>query len=86
MADRVLAARTIQLHDVEDNWNKCTSFIPKAGEIIVYDPDPKCNYTRFKVGDGITTVANLQFVVDEAIATYFHRREDIFYVDGGRIS
>jgi hypothetical protein len=44
------------------NWNKALNFIPKAGEIIIYDPDENYNYSRFKIGDGIRTVNNLEFL------------------------
>lgn len=49
-------------HDTEANWLKATNFIPKAGEIIVYDPDDTYTYARIKIGDGTTLVNNLSFV------------------------
>ena len=48
-------------HDTEANWNKAVNFIPKAGEIIVYDIDENYNYSRFKIGDGVRTISNLEF-------------------------
>ena len=52
----------IQLkHDVEANWLKATAFIPKAGELIVYDIDDNHTTQRFKVGDGVTLINNLPF-------------------------
>lgn len=51
----------IQLkHDTETNWNKAVNFIPKAGEMIIYDADGT-NPVRIKIGDGITVVNNLLF-------------------------
>ena len=51
----------IQLkHDTEANWNKAVNFIPKAGEMIIYDADGT-NPVRIKIGDGITVVNNLPF-------------------------
>ena len=50
-------------HDVELNWNKATNFIPKQGEIIVYDIDSNHSYERIKIGDGVTNVNNLPFVI-----------------------
>ena len=51
----------IQLkHDTETNWNKAVNFIPKAGEMIIYDADGT-NSVRIKIGDGITVVNNLPF-------------------------
>lgn len=46
--------------DIEANWSKAT-FAPLKGELIIYAPDEKYNYPRFKVGDGITSVPNLPF-------------------------
>ena len=51
----------IQLkHDTETNWNKAVNFIPKAGEMIIYDADGT-NPVRIKIGDGITVANNLPF-------------------------
>ena len=47
--------------DIEANWNKAINFIPKIGEIIIYDIDENYNYSRFKIGDGIRTINNLEF-------------------------
>ena len=49
-------------HDIEANWNKALNFIPKKGELIVYDPDENYNYSRVKIGDGIRKVNDLPFV------------------------
>lgn len=54
-------ARIQQKHDVEANWLKATTFIPKAGELIVYDIDESHITPRFKIGDGQTLVNNLPF-------------------------
>lgn len=52
----------IQLkHDTKGNWEKATNFIPKPGEVIIYDIDENNTNVRFKVGDGSTTVNNLPF-------------------------
>ena len=53
--------RIIHKHDVEANWLKATSFIPKQGELIVYDIDDNYDYERFKIGDGTTLVNDLPF-------------------------
>lgn len=54
--------RIIQKHETEANWNKATKFIPKLGEVIIYDPDTNHTTSRIKIGDGTTVVANLPFV------------------------
>ena len=51
-------------HDIEANWNKALNFIPKIGEIIVYDIDENYNYSRFKIGDGVRTINDLEFLLN----------------------
>ena len=63
MPEKTLKTRIIHKHDVELNWNKATNFIPKQGEIIVYDIASNHNYERIKIGDGATNVINLPFVI-----------------------
>ena len=59
--EKNISSRIIHKHDIEANWNKATNFIPKAGEIIIYDRDETYDYERFKIGDGETAVAALPF-------------------------
>ena len=56
-----IKSRIILKHDIEENWNKAESFIPKQGEIIIYDTDDNFTYSRMKIGDGVTNVINLPF-------------------------
>lgn len=63
--EKQIKARFQQKHDIEANWNLAVNFIPKAGEIIIYDPDANYNYSRLKIGDGVTSVNQLNFVIDE---------------------
>ena len=63
-----ITTRIIHKHDTEQNWNKATSFIPKQGELIIYDKDTTHSYERFKIGDGTTTVVNLPFTLDIILA------------------
>lgn len=64
MAEKNLNTRIINKHDTEVNWNKAVNFIPKQGEIIVYDADDTYVYERFKIGDGVTVVSSLPFAAD----------------------
>lgn len=64
MADKSFNVRVINKHDTETNWLKATNFIPKQGEIIVYDKDSNYSYERFKIGDGATNVNSLPFATD----------------------
>lgn len=63
MAEKQFNGRIIQKHDSETNWNKATNFIPKAGEIIIYDTDETHTESRIKIGDGTNIVGNLPFFV-----------------------
>ena len=59
--------RVINKHDTEANWNSHPSFIPDKSELIVYDKDDNYNYPRVKIGDGVTTVVALPFIVNAAV-------------------
>lgn len=61
MANEKTFQSRIQLkHDTSENWGKATNFIPKAGEMIIYDADTN-NPVRYKIGDGVTNVNALPF-------------------------
>lgn len=62
MAEKNIKTRIVHKHDVETNWLKATNFIPKQGELIIYDVDANYTYARFKIGDGVSNVNNLPFV------------------------
>lgn len=68
MAEKNFNARFKQKHDIEANWAKA-SFVPLAGEFIVYDTDENNPLPRIKVGDGETQINNLPFV-DKGKMTY----------------
>lgn len=62
-AEKNILSRIIHKHDIEANWNKATNFIPKAGEIIIYDKDETYDYERFKIGNGETNINDLNFII-----------------------
>ena len=64
MAGKQLNARVITKHDKEENWNKATSFIPKLGELIVYETDGMYSTPRLKVGNGLDVIKKLPFITD----------------------
>lgn len=64
MIEKNINSRIQNKHDLEANWIKAVNFIPKQGEIIIYDKDSTYSYERFKIGDGVTTVTNLPFTLD----------------------
>ena len=64
--EKKINSRIQQKHDVAANWAKATNFIPKKGEIIIYDAEynasgEETQAVRFKIGDGSKTVNNLPF-------------------------
>jgi hypothetical protein len=64
LSEKRFNARVVHKHDTEENWLKAINFIPKQGEIIIYDADALHNYARTKIGDGVTLISNLPFVND----------------------
>lgn len=69
MANKVkeIPSRLILKHDIESNWNRATTFVPKQAEVIIYDIDSTYSYERFKIGDGVTTVGELPFYLEDQI-------------------
>lgn len=75
MAEKNMNARIIQKHDTATNWAAATNFIPKQGELIVYEVDETTPYPRFKVGNGTANVSALPFsdakyVLDNELGAY----------------
>ena len=66
--EKKIDSRIQHKHDIASNWSKAINFVPKDGELIIYDPDSSCAYTRFKIGNGATSVNNLPFFIDHAAA------------------
>lgn len=81
-----LSARIINSHDTEENWSKLTTFIPKSGEIIFFEPDVNCNYVRLKLGDGKTLLSDLPFNNDAMLDGVIKLEDEVGYLDSGNIS
>ena len=64
MIEKEIKSRIIHKHDTEENWLKAVNFIPKKGELIIYDIDISYNYERFKIGDCSTLVSALPFAMN----------------------
>lgn len=62
MGEKILKSRIIHKHGTAADWSKATTFIPKQGELIIYDKDSTHSYERVKIGDGVTTVSSLPFI------------------------
>jgi hypothetical protein len=78
--EKDILGRIVHKHDTETNWDKATGFIPKQGEIIVYDVDTKYSYQRMKIGDGKTAVPNLPFCLSaeiDAIMTKLDKKVEV---------
>ena len=69
---KTIKTRIQNKHDIPANWGKA-SFVPLAGELIIYDDhyfDEQGNKVvvadsvRYKIGDGITAINGLPFVTD----------------------
>lgn len=76
MSEKMLNTRIQQKHDIEVNWSKAVNFIPKIGEIIVYDPDDNHAAARIKIGDGVKTVIELDFI-DDAVKNALFKEIDM---------
>ena len=85
MDNKTLFARVVNIHDVEANWNQATTFVPRAGELVVYDVDSTHVYPRFKIGDGATSVVDLPFTIDATISDFFGGASGTIYLNGGNV-
>ena len=80
MSEKIIKSRIIHKHEIEAHWLLANNFIPKQGEIIIYDveidkdgnvltlPDGRTTpytYQRLKIGDGITTISELPFIAGD---------------------
>jgi hypothetical protein len=61
MAEKILNTRIINKHDTEEKWLLAKNFIPKAGELIIYDSDSEHTIPRIKVGDNSAASPDLPF-------------------------
>lgn len=67
-AEKKITSRIQQKHDTAANWANATTFIPKKGEIVIYDAEyntsgVQTQAVRFKIGDGSRTINNLPFAL-----------------------
>ena len=77
--EKKVKTRIVHKHDTAENWAKATSFIPKRGELIIYDDHDAAGNViaeavKYKIGDGVTLINDLPFadvkglpVVDENV-------------------
>lgn len=70
MANKTIKTRVVNKHDTSTNWNSHSSFVPKAGEVIVYT-----DLHKVKVGDGTSTISALPFIDDKDLSNYVTESE-----------
>lgn len=62
MADKILNNIRIQnKYKTSAQWDQFPDFVPLAGEIVIYN-----DLNKMKIGDGVTTIANLPFTNENA--------------------
>lgn len=59
--EKTIRTRIQNRHAPESYWVSNNTFVPRAGEIIIYDVDETHSHPRVKIGDGQTTIVNLPF-------------------------
>lgn len=63
MNEKMIKSRFVLTHDTEANWNLIgQDFIPKAGELIIYDTDDTHSIPRYKIGNDVDNINNLPFI------------------------
>lgn len=65
MSEKIFNGRIKQKHGTASEWSLATTFVPKDGELIVYDVDSDNPSPRFKVGNGVDKVNDLPFSDDD---------------------
>ena len=60
MAEKNFNVRQTQKTDTAENWSKATGFIPKKGELIIYQEGDETT-SKIKIGDGKNYVKDLGF-------------------------
>jgi hypothetical protein len=81
-----MKARVSHLHKTEAEWLKHTTFVPEAGELIIYDADNTFKYQRMKIGDGKTLLRELPFFVDAATIALIQKQHYFEMIDAGRVT
>ena len=72
MSEKTYNTRITHKHDTAENWGKAENFVPKAGELIIYDPDATNVLPRIKIGDGEKNISNLCFVIPTNISQFIN--------------
>lgn len=59
--------KSVPFHATAAEWELAplNAYVPKQGEMVVYDKDDENAIERLKIGDGVSAVSNLPFAVPE---------------------
>ena len=77
--NKIINSRITMKHDIEEHWKKALNFIPKAGEVIVYDSDERHAEVRLKIGNGETYVNDLPFLYEDRILDNVNKTNVLAY-------
>jgi hypothetical protein len=76
MSEKQVKTRIVHKHDIAANWEQAVNFVPKQGELIIYD-DRYTNNSgeviivadsiKYKIGNGVDSVKNLPFIKDSVL-------------------
>lgn len=64
MPEKTFSSRIRHKNDSEAMWDLVPDFIPKRGELIIYNADDEHSTPRIKVGDGVTVLSRLPYVYE----------------------
>lgn len=64
--EKYVSARVINKHALESDWIN-SDFVPLVDELIIYDIDENHSYPRLKIGDGVTSINQLPFMMNAPI-------------------
>ena len=91
----MMKARIRHLHKSAKDWEAFQElyksqnnkdFVPLAGELIIYDSDSlEASCTKIKIGDGVTSLQELPFIIDSTVANYLQEHFYAAEIDGGRV-
>ncbi len=80
-----MKARVSQLHKTEAEWSLLRDFVPLQGELIIFGPDEHYNYSRLKIGNGVSKLNDLPFFIDYSINDFLENNFNKI-LDAGRIT
>ena len=79
-------ARISNLAKTESEWSVHPDLVLNSGELAVFLPDQKFNFARLKIGDGKTSLKDLDFFIDTTIENALKKYKTTEIIDCGRIT